>query len=99
MILAAAALAASISTAAVAAKPYQLGAHWQYWGPNVTRKAISIGIPRKDEHVMLYFPYGDCRQMRVFSGHYGDLDKAREFLWKSKLCQKASVRGVAWKAN
>lgn len=66
---------------AAALLAYSLGAHFQYWGPNAPRKAISIGTPRVDEHLMLFFPGGDWRTMRVYSGHYQDGDKAREFIW------------------
>lgn len=84
MLLSALALAATLSKPA----PYHLGPHFQYWGPNVTQKGVSIGTPRVDEHLILFFPDGTCGRMRVFSGYYGDLDAARKFLWKSKLCQK-----------
>lgn len=89
---------------AAALLAYSLGAHFQYWGPpphefvgkdhkkhmspGVIQKGVSIGTPRVDEHLILFFPDGTCGRMRVFSGHYGDLDKARAFLWKSGLCRK-----------
>jgi len=66
---------------------YSLGAHFQYWGGNgltVVQKGVSIGEPRKDEHLILFFPGGDWRTMVVKSGFYGDLDKSRAFIWQHR---------------
>lgn len=68
---------------AAAAMAYSLGAHFQYWGPNVTRNGVSIGTPRVDERLILFFPEGDWRTMVVHGGRYQDGDKSRDFIWKN----------------
>jgi len=63
-----------------------LAAHWVAWPPELRQKGVAIGAGVR-EHLIIFLPDGDCRRMRVFSGNYGDIDKAREFIWRSKFCQ------------
>lgn len=66
-------------------------AHWVAW-PGLAQKGVSIGHGA-DEHLILFLPDGDCRRMIVHTSphmqtFYSDRDKARAFLWRSKLCLK-----------
>jgi len=69
-----------------------LHAHFvQYSGPgfpDFPQKGIAVGTPRVDERLIFYFPTGNCKDgMKAYTGHYGDVEAAEDFLMKSGVCK------------
>lgn len=67
-----------------------LAAHWAAFDGQ--HKGVSFGRG-SDEYLILDLPTGDCRTVIVHTSphmqtFYSDRDKARAFLWRSKLCLK-----------
>lgn len=73
------------------AAAFAIGAHFVDWsapGLVVTQTGIATGTPRKDERLILFFKTGDCRDgMMVYTGRYGDYEKAESLLLKSHICK------------
>ncbi len=75
-----------------------LAAFWVMWTPDDVQIGIADG-PKNDGHLMMLIPAEGCSAgVKVYTGRYGDMDRAVAKLANSKVCdlveKRAAVRNV-----